>query len=425
MKDMASTGSGKTKGNKVAGQTNTAGEGPLAGLRIVDLTLAMAGPLSTQRLGDMGAEVIKVEGPTRPDFTRVAPMADVHLGGETTPYLTLNRNKKSLALDLKSDTGREVLYRLVRTADAVVQNFRPGVADRLGIGYATLSALKPDLVYVSISGYGDEGPMVERPGQDLLVQAFSGLTWNAGASDALPHPSPVYMIDVMASHLASEGVLAGIIQRQRTGKGSEVKVSLLGAALEVQIQELSTYLTTGRMAPRGTQPYASTWMEPPYGIYRTVDGWLAIAQSSLQAIAGVLESEPLAKLAQEKPADPEDRERINVWRDRIYPVVAAALLSWKTDDAVVAFFTKGIWSGPVNDYEAVRNHPQFASYFVTYDHPRAGAITTTAPSIRFSTDPAPRMAGAPALGEHTADILQILGYSQAEANDLVSSGAAA
>jgi crotonobetainyl-CoA:carnitine CoA-transferase CaiB-like acyl-CoA transferase len=404
---------------------STVGGGPLTGLRIVDLTLAMAGPLSTQRLGDMGAEVIKIEGPARPDFTRLSPMADVHLGGETTPFLTLNRNKKSLALDLKSEAGREVLYRLVKNADAVVQNFRPGVADRLGIDYKTLSALKPDLVYVSISGYGDEGPMVARPGQDLLVQAFSGLTWNAGAQDSLPHPSPVYMIDVMASHLASEGVLAGILQRLRTGKGSEVKVSLLGAALEVQIQELSTYLTTGRHAPRGTQPYASTWMEPPYGIYRTIDGWLAIAQSSLAAIAEVVGSEALARLAAEKPTDPEDRDSINAWRDRIYPVVAEEIAKWRTDDAVEALFAAGVWSGPVHDYEAVRNHPQFASYFVSYEHPRAGKMTTTAPAIRFSTDPRPQIKGAPALGEHTGEILEALGYTPREAEALKASGAAA
>jgi len=401
-----------------------AARGPLAGLRIVDLTLAMAGPLSTQRLADMGAEVIKVEAPERPDFTRSSPMADVHLGGETTPYLTLNRNKKSLALNLKNDTAREVLYRLVRTADAVVQNFRPGVAERLGIDYAALSALKPDLVYVSISGYGDEGPMVARPGQDLLVQAFSGLTWNAGAEDGPPHPSPVYMIDVMASHLASEGVLAGLVQRLRTGRGAEVKVSLLGAALEVQIQELSTYLTTGREAPRGAQPYASTWMEPPYGIYRTADGWLAIAQSSIAAIAGVVGSEALARLAAEKPKDAGDRDGINAWRDRVYPAVAAAMEGWTTDDAVAALFAAGVWSGPVNDYATVRSHPQFASYFVTYDHPRAGRITTTAPAIRFSTDPSPLIAGAPRLGEHTAEMLESLGYSAEDAAALFASGAA-
>ncbi|MGA2792854.1 MAG: CaiB/BaiF CoA-transferase family protein [Roseiarcus sp.] len=400
-------------------------DGPLAGLRVVDLTLAMAGPLSTQRLADMGAEVIKVEGPTRADFSRSAVMADVLLGGETIPYLTLNRNKKSVALDLKVEEGREILYRLVKTADAVVQNFRPGVADRLGIGYATLSALKPDIVYVSISGYGDDGPMVARPGQDLLVQAFSGLTWNAGTKNAPPHPSPVYMVDVMASHLAAEGLLAGIVQRQRTGRGAEVKVSLLGAALEVQIQELSTYLTTGRQAPRGGQPYASTWMEPPYGIYRTADGWLAIAQSSLSAIAKVLGSEALARLAMEKPQDPEDRDGVNRWRDRVYPAVADAIANWKTEEAVDALFAAGVWSGPVNDYAAVRSHPQFKSFFVTYEHPRAGALTTTAPTVRFSTDPSTRMGGAPALGEHTADILRSLGYSDAETEALYRLGVAA
>ena len=401
------------------------GGGPLAGLRIIDLTLAMAGPLSTQRLADMGAEVIKIEGPNWPDFTRSAVMADVLLGGETTPYLTLNRNKKSIALDLKSHEGRAALLRLAQTADALVQNFRPGVAERLGVGYADLSALRPELVYVSISGYGDEGPMVERPGQDLLVQAFSGLTWNAGTIDGPPHPSPVYMIDVMASHLASEAVLAGIIQRQRTGRGAEVKVSLLGAALEVQIQELSTYLTTGREAPRGAHPYASTWMEPPYGVYRTADGWLAIAQSSLSAVAKVLNSRALARLAEEKPSDGDNRDGINRWRDRIYPVVAEALAKWKTEDAVTAFFAAGVWSGPVNDYAALKRNPQFKSYFVTYEHPRAGVLTTTAPSIRFSAQSGPPIRGAPALGEHTAEILKSLGYTDTEAAALYSTGAAA
>ncbi|PVE24936.1 CoA transferase [Microvirga sp. KLBC 81] len=401
------------------------GEGPLAGLRIIDLTLAMAGPLSTQRLADMGADVIKIEAPGRPDFTRNSPMGDVLLGGETTPYLTLNRNKKSLAVDLKTQAGREVLYRLVETADAIVQNFRPGVAERLGISYTHLKPLKDDIVYVSISGYGDSGPMVERPGQDLLVQSFSGLTWNAGVAGGLPHPSPVYMIDVMASHLASEGVLAGILQRDRLGRGSEVKVSLLGAALEVQIQEISTYLTTGRECPRNNVPYASNWMEPPYGIYPTADGHIAIAQSSLAAVAKVLGADELARLAGEKPQDPDDREGINAWRDRIYPVVAERLATWRTDDAVRAFFEAGVWSGPVNDYAAVKAHPQFEGFFVTYDHPRAGAITTTAPSIRFSTAPEPQITGAPALGEHTGEILASLGYGPDDIRHLQATGAVA
>ncbi len=398
-------------------------EGPLAGLRIIDLTLAMAGPLSTQRLADLGAEVIKVESPTRPDFSRTAVMTDVLLGGETTPYLTLNRNKKSLALDLKTEAGRGALYRLAATADAVVQNFRPGVAERLGIAYESLKRIKQDIVYVSISGYGDTGPMVERPGQDLLVQSFSGLTWNAGVAGGPPHPSPAYMIDVMASHLASEGVLAGLLQRDRQGRGAEIKVSLLGAALEVQIQELSTYLTTGREGHRNSVPYASTWMEPPYGIYPTADGHIAIAQSSIAAIAGVLGCDELARVAIGKPRNADDRDAINAWREMIYPLVAARLVDWKTEDAVDAFLEAGVWSGPVNDYAAVKSHPQFDGYFVTYDHPRVGPITTTAPNVRFSTQPDPRMSGAPALGEHNRSILESLGYDTAEIEQLQARGA--
>lgn len=395
---------------------------PLSGIRVIDLTLAMAGPLATQRLADLGAEVVKIEGPKRPDFTRQAPMADVWLGGETMAYLSLNRGKRSLALDLKTEKGREAIYRLVKTCDVVVQNFRPGVAERLGIDYAKLTRVRPDIIYLSLSGYGDSGPMVNRPGQDLLVQCFAGLTWHAGVIDGPPHPSPVYMIDVMASHLAAQGVLAAIVQRERTGRGAMVSTSLLAAALEVQIQELSTFLTTGREPARSEHPYASIWMEPPYGIYRTADGWIAIAQSSLADIADVLATPGLRQVAAERPADPKDRQAMTAWRDRIYPVVSQALISRQTEDAVAVLTKAGIWSGPVNDLRAVASHPQTAGFFMSYDHPTAGRITTTAPSIRFSDGPPAELSGAPALGADTEEILQDLGYSQIEIGNMRTRG---
>lgn len=402
---------------------SAAADGPLAGIRVLDLTLAMAGPLATQRLGDMGAEVIKVESRTRPDMTRGAVMADTLLAGETIPYLTLNRNKRSLGLDLKQPAARAVLNRLVPSCDVVIQNMRPPAARRLGIDYAAFRALREDIVYVSISGYGEEGPMVERPGQDLLVQSFSGLTWLAGTRDGLPHPAPVYMIDVMTSHLATEAVLAGLLQRDRKGIGCEVKVSLLGAALEVQIQELSTYLTAGRLVPRGTAPYASTYQDPPYGIYPTADGHIAIAQSSLETIARVLDLPELAELAAARPAR-EDHAAIDAWRDRVWPVVAAGLRHRTTEAAVEALHAAGVWCGPVLDYPAIVNHPQFEGHFAVMQHPTAGPVRTVAPQIRFSTDPNPPLRPAPALGADTDAILGELGLSAAEIAELRRTGAA-
>lgn len=398
--------------------------GPLAGLRVLDLTLALAGPLCTQRLGDMGAEIIKIEGPSRGDFTRTAPMRDAWLGGETTPYLSINRNKRSVAIDLKAPKGQALFLRMVRDADVVIQNMRPGVAERLGITFEALKAANPRIVYVSISGYGDTGPMLPRPGQDLLVQAFSGTVMNAGTEGGLPHPSPVYIVDVAASHNACEAVLAGIIQRDRRGVAVEAKVSLLAAVLEIQIQEITTHMTTGRTGQRGSQPYASTWMEPPYGIYRTRDGHIAIAQSSLALIAEELSSNELAEAAASRP-DPADEAALQAWRDRVYPLVQAALLPLTTEEAVERLTARGVWVGPVQGYDELIAHPQSEGLFATVEHPRAGPIRTLAPAIAFSTHPRPPLRGAPGLGEHTAEVLRGFGVGEAEIEGLRREGVVA
>ena len=398
-----------------------ASRGPLDGIRILDLTLALAGPLCTQRLGDMGAEIIKIEGPNRGDFTRSAPMRDVRLGGETTTFLSINRNKRSLAIDLKTDKGRALFMRLAKSADVVIQNMRPGVAERLGISFEALKAVNPKIVYVSISGYGDTGPMLPRPGQDLLVQSFSGTTLNAGTVDGMPHPSPIYIVDVAASHNACEAVLAGLIQRDRKGIPTEAKVSLLAAVLEIQIQEITTHMTTGRKAQRGTAPYASAWMEPPYGIFRTADGFIAIAQSDLSVIADVLKSEPLAKLAGQRPSA-DDEAALQTWRDAVHPHVQQALQSLQTDAAVTALDAAGVWCGPVMNYDELIAHPQSDGLFASYQHPRAGTIRTLAPAIRFSTQPEVSIRGAPALGEHTTEILSEFGIAPTEIEGLRAEG---
>lgn len=395
--------------------------GPLSGLRVLDLTLALAGPLCTQRLADMGADVVKIESPGRLDFTRNALMRDVRLGGESMCYLSLNRNKRSVLIDLKAPEGQTLFRRMVAQADVVIQNMRPGAAARLGITFDALKEANPRIVYVSISGYGDEGPMVARPGQDLLVQAFSGTTFNAGTTDGLPHPAPIYVVDVAASHNACEAVLAGIIQRDRFGVPVEAKVSLLAAVLEIQIQEITTHMTTGRTGLRGEAPYASTYMEPPYGIFRTADGHIAIAQSDLGLIAGVLGSGALADLAGQRP-DPANVTAVQVWRDAVHPLVATALKDIETEDAVTRLDAAGVWCGPVQDYDTLIGHPQSQGLFTEIDHPRAGPIRTLAPAIRFSTQTAGPMAAAPAAGEHTRRVLEDYGVSQPDVDGLIAKG---
>jgi crotonobetainyl-CoA:carnitine CoA-transferase CaiB-like acyl-CoA transferase len=392
--------------------------GPLAGVKVLDLTLAMAGPLATARMGDLGAEVIKVESPSG-DFARHWPINGYMHGDESSAYLMLNRNKRSIVLDLKNEAARTVFLDLVRQADILVQNFRPRVAKKLGIDYETLAAVRPELVYVSISGYGDEGPMVDRPGQDLLVQSFSGLTFNGGTADGLPHPSPVYMVDTCASHHATEAALAGYVERLRTGRGQHLKVSLLAAALEIQIQELSVFMTSGRDAIRCKTPFASTWMEAPYGIYRTADSFIAVAQARLPDLAEAF-GDPRILEAHENQPPHEDVEARRAFRDRIGALVQEAFLRKTTAQWIEELTARDIWVGPVNTYADVVAHPQMQNLFATIDHP-AGPYRTLAPAIRCAeTSP---MTKSPALGEHTDEILAELGVAPDGIRSLREAGA--
>lgn len=387
--------------------------GPLAGVRVLDLTLAMAGPMSTQRLGELGADVIKIEAPGGGDFSRHWRMGEISSFGDALPYVTLNRNKRSMVLDLKSASGRAIFYRLVATADAVVVNYRPGVTKRLGIDYSELRRHNLRLVYVSITGYGEDGPMMARPGQDLLVQAFTGLTFNGGSKAGLPQASPAYMVDTVASHQATEAVLAGLYGRGQEGEGAAYTVDLMRAVMEMQVQEITAALVLGQTMPRSRSPQTSIWMEPPYGIYRTLDGFLAIAQADLDILANVLEEPRLAQRKTQRPTQ-SDIVALNDWRDDIYELVqdrlvGASAAAWDQQLSAV-----GVWCGVAQDYDAFLRHEQARGALVEVDHPAHGRYWTVAPGIR-QVDAAPfQVRPAPAYGADTAAILGELGYSDVE-----------
>lgn len=394
---------------------------PLAGIKVLDLTIAMAGPLCTQRMGEMGAEITKIEAPGGGDFSRHAPMAGVTKFGDAVCYVTLNRNKKSLVLNLKSDEGRAVLYKMVEQADVLVQNFRPRVAGKLKIDYATLSAINPRLVYGSISGYGNTGPMKDRPGQDLLLQSFTGLTMNGGRAGGLPHPSPLYMVDVTASHMMCEGVLAALIARATTGRGQEVDVSMMAAIMEMQTQEITCYTEAEAPPTRGTSPQVSIYQEPPYGVYQCEDSFLAIAQADLDVLAQTLDLPYLAEL---KAARPEgDGQPVTDWRDKIYAHLAEKLETKTASHWDEILSPLGVWCVVVNDYDAFFNHPQTEGRLIKMIHPVGGEYTTVAPGIKFSDDPTPALFPAPLYAANSREVLVSFGFSASEIDGFVAGGA--
>lgn len=395
---------------------------PLKGFRVLDLTLAMAGPMSTQRLGEMGADVIKIEAPGGGDFSRHWPMGGITSFGDALPFVTLNRNKRSLVLNLKSDEGREILYKLVETADAVVMNYRPGVAARLGIDYPRLRERNRQIVVVSITGYGEIGPMAARPGQDLLVQSFTGLTFNGGSQDDLPQASPTYMVDTVASHHATEAVLAGLLGRAARGEGAAYSVNLMSAVMEMQVQEITAALVLGKSMPRSRSPQTSIWMEPPYGIYRTRDGFLSLAQADLELLGRLMETPELGRLKAHRP-DQSDPAALNGWRDEIYFLVQSILVSADTAAWDEKLTAAGVWCAPVNDYEAFLKHAQTQDALVEVEHPLHGRYRTVAPGIREVGAPAFEVSPAPAYGAGTAEILSELGYSAHDISGLEDKGA--
>ncbi|PIV72932.1 MAG: CoA transferase [Rhodobacteraceae bacterium CG17_big_fil_post_rev_8_21_14_2_50_65_11] len=398
------------------------GRGPLEGIRVLDLTIAMAGPLCTQRLGEMGADVIKIEAPGGGDFSRHAPMAGVTRFGDAMCFTELNQNKRSLVLDLKSDEGRGVLQALVAEADVLVQNFRPRVARKLGIDYATLGQINPRLVHGSISGYGETGPMADRPGQDLLVQSFCGLTMNGGRRDGLPHPSPLYMVDVTASHMLCEGILAALVARGRTGAGEEVKVTMIGAIMEMQCQEVATFLAAEAAPRRGEAPQVvSVYQEPPYGVFKCAEGFLAIAQADLDVLAHVLDRPDLAALKAARPAD-ADGDAMTDWRDRVYAAFADLLARAPAETWDRRLDEAGVWCMVVNDYTAFLSHPQAADLLVEVEHPVGGRYRSVAPGIGFSGAGRAAPRPAPLYGQHSAGILAEAGFSEEAIERLIAAG---
>jgi crotonobetainyl-CoA:carnitine CoA-transferase CaiB-like acyl-CoA transferase len=390
--------------------------GILSGYRVLDCSIAMAGPFAAQRLGDLGADVVKVE-PVRGEWQRHVAAGGARGNRINVSFLSLNRNKRSLAVDLKSPDGKALLLALVKSADVFLQNYRPGVAARLGIGYEALAAINPRLVYVSLSGYGESGPYVDWPGQDLILQGMSGAMLSAGRAGEPPTPAGQYLVDAVAAYSAFEGALAALLHRERTGEGQLVQVNMLDAITTLQMQELSVFTVANKPQVRSSEPHAHVYIRAPYGAFSTRDGYIIVAFPSLKKFGGVIG----------EPSFLEMDDETDAWsrRDEIYAKTRDRLTARTTAEWLTLFREHDIWAGPIYSYADLVDDAQIThnATFVEYDHPTEGHVKTPGFPIKFSKTPCTVYRGAPLTGEHTRDVLREAGYAEDEIDRLVAAGA--
>ncbi|MAU19136.1 MAG: CoA transferase [Martelella sp.] len=392
--------------------------GALSGIRVLDCSIAMAGPFAAQRLGDMGADVVKIE-PVSGEWQRHVAAGGAEGNKVNVSFLSLNRNKRSLAVDLKSEAGKKVLLDLVKSADVFLQNYRPGVAKRLGVDYEALAAINPGLVYVSISGYGEDGPYVNRPGQDLVLQGMSGAMLSAGRAGEPPTAAGQYLVDAITAYTAFEGALAALFHRERTGEGQLVQVNMLDAITTIQMQELSVFTVGGKKQERSAEPHAHVYIRAPYGAFATLDGYIIVAFPKLKTLGEVIGEESFFTMQDE--TDTWER------RDEIFAKTREKLKAKTSAEWLELLRAADIWCGPVYGYADLVDDEQIRhnGTFVEYDHPSEGRVKTPGFPIRFSKTPSEVERGAPLVGEHTEQVLREAGYDEAAIRSLIDSGAVA
>lgn len=400
--------------------TDTAPEKALGDVTVLDLSHLLQGPFCTQLLADMGANVIKVERPGQGDLFRTLTFNNRWVGGTESPnFLAWNRNKRSLALDLKAPEAKAILYRIAETADVVVQNFRPGVLARLGFGYEDFRRVNPRIIYCSGSGYGESGPYLSRPGQDMLIQGLTGLAAATGRGDGPPVPVGAGFSDQIGAMNMVYGILSALYWRERSGRGQEVHVNLLAGMLAHQSQEMLMAMNFGQDFQRPNSGIGHPGMDAPFGVYPTADGWVTIAMSPFNRLVRVLGDESL--LAYDDPATLFDK------RDEIWEKLAALTKTWTTAKLMEAMLAVDIWCGEVKTHLGAASDPQVAHLgaISQYEHPTAGTVKVVAPAIGMSETPPAIERPAPLVGQHSTEILREFGFAQGDIDRFLANGAVA
>lgn len=392
--------------------------GVLSDINVVAFTHFATGPLTAQFLGALGANVIKIEAPSG-DRNRVI-VTDVTGRFPISPYfITLNRNQRDIALDLGVAEGREVLLRLIKSADVLIENHKPGSMAKFGFDYASCQAINPRLVYASISGYDLEGPKAKELGQDLLMQALSGFASVTGSADDLPIPVGTYAIDAYTSFACVIGVLAALRHRDKTGEGQWVRTDMMSCALHMLAQEVSYVMNVDPATKRGRNGICHPDMGAPYGVYACRDGAIVISLCAPPVLAGLAEK---LGLTGEIGAFTASARTMKDHRDEIAAALSRRLATMPRDEALTIVRDCGLWTAPVRTLaEAIEDEAVTASGIIreaeTSDGVRHRVVIEP---VNLSRSPIAFTRAAPLLGEHTEEILSELGFSEAEKADLKS-----
>lgn len=385
----------------------------LQDVKVLSFNHFLAGPAAAQFLGDMGADVIAIE-PLNGAFQRNWAVAGHFVAGQSVNHLATGRNKRSIAIDMKSSAGKMVVERIISGSDVVMENFRPGAMARLGFNPERLLRDYPRLVYAAATGFGNTGPCAQRPGQDLLLQAISGLAAHTGSAEGPPVPVGSVIIDQHAAALYAMGIVSALFRRERIGSGGRVDVNLLQAAIDLQGESITAWLNGApHTASRGSGEAASWFSAGGYGIHATVDGYIAISMSTPKNLGEALGLDTLLDMSEE---DGFTR------RQEITRIVAERVKSLGTTEVVDQLDTVGIWNAVVEDYDDLQHNPQLQHLeaFQTVEGATGQPITVIGHPVRYDGQ-APSIGRVPQrLGAQTREVLEEVGYNSSEIDELIS-----
>ena len=392
--------------------------GPLEGIRVVDLTRILAGPYCTMMLGDMGAEIIKIENPDGGDDTR--SWGPPFLNGVSTYFISINRNKKSLTLNLKDERGKELLRDLIRKSDIMVENFRPGTLDKLGFSWEEIHRINPAMIFASLSGFGQTGPRKSEPGFDVVIQGEGGLMSITGEPDGPPNKVGASVADITAGMLAAQGILLSLYHREKTGVGQMVDVGMLDGQVALLTYHANGYFATGKIPPRRGNKHPSI---TPYETYSCKDGYFNLGVGNDSLWRRFCDAMGLGEI-KEDPKFAVNKDRVDN-RLELQEILDAIFAEKTVEETLDGLRGAGVPCGPINNLAQVLSEPQVLAreMVVDVDVPVAGPTKVTGVPIKLSETPGSVRTPPPTLGQHTEEVLEsVLGMDEAQRNALRQEG---